>query len=529
MKRYIYIVIIIVISSIVVSCDSFLDVMPDNRTMLDSPQKIKDLLVTSYPRVNYSLICELSADNFIDNRSENTTLKVDAFERMDTEIFEWSDVASSTEEDSPYFIWEQYYQSIAVANQVIEAIEKLKEEGNQTDMSPQKGEALILRAYSHFMLVNLFSKPYKDANLSKNDLGITYMLHPEKQVLASYVRNSVAEVYELIAKDIEEGVKLIDDNSYQIPKYHFTENATYAFASQFYLYKRDYTKVIEYANKVLGTSDPGTHLRNWQGTYSNPETELNVYISVESPANLLLIPTHSVYARRFTNTRYGVNGSALEGTINGAGPTWSGKPSFLAGWVWSYGEVYGLFIPKTDELFEYTDKVARIGYAHVVRTEFTTDDVLLNRAEAKIMTNDVTGAISDLQAWNSSHKNTTILTKALINSFYTEGKADFSYQFHTTELSPSFVVTSEQKPLIDCVLHFRRLERILEGHRWFDLKRYGIDIKKNIGREKKEVILTYDDDRRALQIPMDVIGAGLQPNPRAITTQNNSLKLTLVY
>lgn len=529
MKTNIYNFLILIISIFAVSCDSFLDEMPDNRMLLDTPQKIKDLLVTSYPRANYSLLCELSADNFIDNRSESSTLKADAYERIDTEIFEWTDIVSSTDDDSPYAIWEQYYQSIAVANQVIEAIDKLMAEGNQTDMSPQRGEALILRAYSHFMLVNIFSKPYKDATLSKNDLGVTYMLKPEKQVLSKYTRNSVAEVYELIAKDIEEGVKLIDDKAYQIPKYHFTKNATYAFATQFYLYKRDYNKVIEYANKVLGTTDPTTHLRDWNTTYSNPETELNVYISAESPANLLLIPTFSVYARRFANTRYGLNGSALDGTINGSGPTWSGRPSFLNGWVWTYGSEYGLIIPKTDELFEFTDKVARIGYPHIVRTEFTTDDVLLNRAEAKVMTNDFNGAINDLQSWNASHKNPTVLTKSLINSFYTEGRANFSYKFHASELSPSFIVTSEQKPLIDCVLHFRRLERLLEGHRWFDLKRYGIDIKKYVGRERTEINLTYDDDRRALQIPSDVIGAGLEPNPRPTSSTSNNLVLTLVY
>jgi len=511
------------------SCDEFLDVMPDNRTILDSPQKIKDLLVTSYPTANYSLICEFSADNFIDNRSENPTLRSDVFDRMDTEIFEWSEVASATEDDSPYFLWEQYYQSIAAANHVLDGIEKLAVSGNSTDMSAQKGEALILRAYCHFMLVNIFSKTYKDENLSKNDLGVTYMTKPEKQVLADYIRNSVAQVYDSIANDIETGIKLIVDKSYQIPKYHFTKSAANAFASQFYLYKRDYAKVIEYADKVLGAGDPSTLLRNWSTVYSNPESELNAYISAESPANLLIIPTLSTFARRFVNLRYGLNGTAVNGTISGSGPTWSsGRPPFLNGWIWTYGSEYGSLIPKIDELFEYSDKVARIGYAHVVRTEFTTDDVLLNRAEAKIMSGDIAGAVTDLQYWNKSHKNTITLTQANIKSFYIENKTDFVKQFHTTELSPSFIVSSEQKPFIDCVLHFRRLERILEGHRWFDIKRYGIEVSRKVGREQKQITLPYDDDRRAIQIPMDVIGAGLESNPRQPSNTDN-LVLTLVY
>ena len=528
MKKTIYILTFISAVFGLSSCDKFLDEMPDNRTMLDTPQKIKDLLVTSYPTANYSLICELSADNFIDNRSENPTLKSDPFDRMDTELFEWQDVASANDEDSPYSLWEQYYQSIASANQVLEAIDNLAKEGETTNLQPQRGEALILRAYCHFMLVNIFSKTYKDANLSKNDLGVTYMTKPEKHVLADYKRQSVAEVYSLIAQDIEEGIELLDDKSLAVPKYHFNKAAANAFASQFYLYKRDYNKAIEYANNVLGTGDPSTLLRNWTTIYSNAESELNAYVSAEQPANLLLIPTYSTYARRFSRKRYGVNGSSLNGTINGSGPTWNSRPAFLSGWVWTYGQEYGLVIPKTDEFFEYTDKVARIGFAHVVRTEFTTDDVLLNRAEAKIMLGDIAGGVKDLQYWNKSHKNTTTLTQANITNYYTANKTDFVFTLHNADLSPEFVISADKKPFIDCVLHFRRLERILEGHRWFDIKRYGIELSRKVGREQTLISLPYDDNRRAIQIPSDVIGAGLEENPREPIGVNLEIP-TLVY
>lgn len=530
MKKYIFnIIIILTVGFTVYSCDEFLDVMPDNRTQLDNPQKIKDLLVTSYPAANYALVAELSGDNLIDNRSENATLRTDAYERMDTELFEWLDVASSTSSDSPYFLWEGYYQSIAAANQVLEAIDKLAASGDETNMDAQKGEALMLRAYCHFMLVNIFAKAYKDEELSKNDLGVTYMTKPETKVLVHYDRNSVEEVYELIAQDIEEGFVLIDDKSYQVPKYHFTKAASAAFASQFYLYKRDYDNVIKYADIVLGANTLSTSLRDWTTIYSNPESELTAYISANEPANLLLLPTYSVYARRFARYRYALNGSSLLGTVNGAGPTWSSRPPFLSGWVWTYGQEYGLVIPKTDELFEYTDKVAGIGYPHIVRTEFTTDDVMLNRAEAKIMKGNIEGALVDLQYWNSSHKNTTVLTRQNITSFYTPARTTAVFTFHNTELSPKFVITAEQKPFIDCVLHFRRLERILEGHRWFDLKRYGIELNRKVGRDKRDITLTYDDERRAIQIPSDVIGAGLQPNPRVEPAKDENLTLTLVY
>ncbi|MDR1811158.1 MAG: RagB/SusD family nutrient uptake outer membrane protein [Prevotella sp.] len=499
------------------SCDEFLDVPPDTRTQLDTPEKIRELMVTSYPTANYALVTELSGDNFIDNRApvNNISLTAGAYSRMDTELFEWKDVKSSSDTDSPYLLWESYYQSIAAANHVLEAIDKLKAAGNTENMNPQKGEALILRAYAHFMLVNIFSKTYKDAESSANDVGVTYITEPEKHVIVQYERNSVAEVYDLIEQDIEEGLPLIDDQVYAQKKYHFSQAAAHAFASQFYLYKRDYRKAITHADAVLGTGDPTAMLRNWQTVYSNLETEGNVYISGDEPANLLLIPTYSVYNRRFSVYRYGWNGTAQDG-VDDSGPTWSSRPPFFQGWLWTRKQDYGAFHAKLYELFEFTDKIAGIGYPHIVRTEFTTDDVLLNRAEAKIMLGDIDDAVKDLQYWNASHKATQPLTRAAVTAFYRTGRTAFVFPFHTTELSPGFVVTAEQKPFIDCVLHFRRLERLLEGHRWFDLKRYGIEVTHIVGQTATPLTLTRDDDRRAIQIPSEVIEAGLDANPRTV-------------
>ncbi|MDR0768911.1 MAG: RagB/SusD family nutrient uptake outer membrane protein [Dysgonamonadaceae bacterium] len=510
----------------VFSCNDFLDELPDNRTQLDTPNKITELLITAYPVANYALVAELSADNIIDNAT-SPTLAAIAYDRMDTEIFEWTNITSNTDDDSPYLLWSAYYQSIASANHALEAIEQLKREGSTDNLDPQKGEALLIRAYSHFMLVNIFAKTYKDPTKSAADLGIPYITKSIETVTVKYDRNSVAEVYNLIAKDIEAGIPLIDDGIYAIPKYHFNRKAAHAFASQFYLYKRNYAKVIEHANAVLGTGNPTSLLRDWSTIPINSETQHAAYINALAPANLLVIPTYSQYLRRFQNRRYGWNGTAFNG-ITGAGPVWT-RPSWLLSWIWTWDQNYGYFPAKIEESFEYTDKVAGIGYAHIVRTEFTTDDVLLNRAEAKILQGKTTDAVADLQYWNASHKGQRELTQDAITGFYKAGNTDYVFQFHTTELSPSFVVTSTQKPFIDCVLHFRRLERLLEGHRWFDLKRYGIEITHITGKARREITLTYDNDRRAIQIPQDVIGAGLTPNPQKGITNEEKKEIKQAF
>ena len=75
------------------------------------------------------------------------------------------------------------------------------------------------------------------------------------------------------------------------------------------------------------------------------------------------------------------------------------------------------------------------------------------------------------------------------------------------------VAEGDQMEIIQCLLHLRRIETIHEGLRFQDIKRYGIEISHN--REGMENdVLTLDDPRRAIQLPQDVIAAGLEANPR---------------
>ena len=70
-----------------------------------------------------------------------------------------------------------------------------------------------------------------------------------------------------------------------------------------------------------------------------------------------------------------------------------------------------------------------------------------------------------------------------------------------------------QENLIQAILHIRRIENVHDGQRWYDIKRYGIEIAHNRDGLEPDVLLK-DDPRRAVQLPQDVINAGLQANPR---------------
>ena len=51
-KIYLY----IGIMSFCTSCSDFLDKVPDERTQIDSPDKVSALLVNAYPKVSYAAI-----------------------------------------------------------------------------------------------------------------------------------------------------------------------------------------------------------------------------------------------------------------------------------------------------------------------------------------------------------------------------------------------------------------------------------------------------------------------------------------
>jgi len=503
------------------SCNSFLDTLPDNRTLPDTQKKIEQLLVSAYPTANVSLITELSSDNFVDNNSPevNVNNKIESYERIHDEIFAWKPIVSSSDNDSPFHIWEDYYKAIATANHALQAINELENESPEIDLSAHKAEALMCRAYCHFVLVNIFSQAYKNNTESQKDLGIPYVTEPETKVFVDYERNNVADVYEKIAADIEASIDLISDKYYKVPRYRFNNQAAHAFAARFYLYKRDYEKVVLHANKVLG-NNPISILRNWSPIYNNSDEEAYAYINSNEPANLLILPTNSVFFRIFMGTRYAFNGSALN-FIRSGGPTWNGwPPNFSGGWWWTYELEYGVFCSKVSEMFEYTDKIAGIGYTHVVRTEFTSDETLLCRAEALLFLGRKDDAIADLNTWCITHQINNELTEDQIRNFYTPDKKHIVKPLNSEKMSSSFIVSSDIEPIMQCILHFRRIETIFEGLRWFDIKRYGIEIEHYIGSNTIET-LEWNDKRRAIQIPQDVVAAGIEPNPTKAPAQNN--------
>ena len=252
MKKIQYILCLLALAG----CDKFLDKMPDNRAEIDTQQKIQALLVSAYPPTDYMLVTEFMSDNVDDYGTNNPYT-----DRFIDQVFAWDDVTESDNED-PESIWESSYHAIACANEALNSIDELTAEDKSLDLSAERAEALLCRAYNHFILVNVFCLAY-NPETSASDLGVPYMMESETTLAPRYDRINVAEVYDRIEKDLEAALPYVSDQYYTVPKYHFNKKAAYAFAARFYLYYGKLDKSVRYATECLG-SEPAAMLRDWE-------------------------------------------------------------------------------------------------------------------------------------------------------------------------------------------------------------------------------------------------------------------------
>lgn len=514
MKKYISFFASITIMGLT-SCSDFLSELPDNRTEINTPDKVTKLLVSAYPKTSYILPAEISSDNVDDQGESNPNGN-----RLIEQLYNWQDV-TEVGNDSPTQLWGDSYKAISSANQALEAIDQM---GNPESLNAAKGEALLCRAFNHFVLVNIFAQHYSPTH-SSTDLGITYMEKPEKQLNPQYTRNTVAEVYAKIEKDLEEGLPLIDDKSYTVTKYHFNKRAAYTFASRFYLYYLKWDKVIECANVVLG-DDPLSILRENARIGQLPTMPMiDEYVKETNQCNFLCIAPLSFLGTYFgpytagARITHGLSLSRKE-TLQCGGP-W-GNSSYYIRPVENMQQGMGkVTVPRLPVLYESADPIAGTVWYRTVHVVFTAEEALLNRAEAYILKKEYDKSLTDLNLWVSN----TFTGKRNVTEQSIENWAN-NLAYYTPKdptpkkaLNPEFTIEpGKQENFIHSILQAKRIESMHMGLRWFDVKRYGIEVTRRTVDGTTIVVtnkvLKQRDNRRAIQLPADAIFAGIAANPR---------------
>ena len=135
------------------SCDDFLDIQPTGRVIITTAKEFREMLTQAYSIVPEDRgLATFRSDEF----TMDATLSQEDISSF-RDIWAWNDV--SPDDATSTFGWRSYYQVIYEANYTIESHKKITE-GSEAEINQLVGESYMLRAYMHFLLVNLYGEPY---------------------------------------------------------------------------------------------------------------------------------------------------------------------------------------------------------------------------------------------------------------------------------------------------------------------------------------------------------------------------------
>lgn len=526
MKRYIKFISFLLLVLVVTGCDDFLGKNPTNRAELQTVEDIRAMLVSAYPETSYFVFTEVMSDNVTDVGDRMTD---DVTRRK---YYHWQQ-NNDMAQDTPNGFFTSCYTAIAASNHVLRAIDRMLADSKYTeaDVNPYKAEALLTRAYNHFMLVNLFAEHYNPAT-AESDLALPYVTTVEEEPSPLYERLTVKQMYDKIEADMLEGYALLDENLYpETAKWHFNKEAAGVFISRFYLYRGlmekdengedDFDKVIRYLTETVGTSPK---IRDWTTSYNDPlEDFLTDYCSSLEDANLLLISTVSTGScYRVWANRYTMNSALMQRRFSYETPhPTKNSIDYLLGYK-VYGNstlgCYSLF--TLNEYFKRDGINANFGIPYVMFPAIVAEEALFNLAEAYVMKERYEDVIALLDFYYSkrakgtgtgelynSEKHKVLDEK--INEIYNGNLAAYN-----VSLKPSYALNERQATYLRCLMNIKASEFCGQGMRWFDIKRMHMPVTHEVF-PNQTITLTADDARRIIPMSDDAQRGMVPTDPTA--------------
>jgi len=192
------------------------------------------------------------------------------------------------------------YKIIAGTNTVLSRIN----EGTSPVNDQLIAENLYLRSLVYFYLTNVFGRPYNQSPSTNLAVPLKLSDNPTENL----PRNTVKEVYDQIISDLTKAENLINDPGRR--KIYASKEAIQALLARIYLYKEDYPKAKEYADKVINS-----------GQFTLLSTDKYKDFAVDIPEN----NSENIFSIKFLkDTDYPDNGWYTIGSMysNVAGSGW---------------------------------------------------------------------------------------------------------------------------------------------------------------------------------------------------------------
>jgi len=504
--------------TLLVGCNDFLEQSPDNRATIDTPEKVGELLVYAYPTVNHQAFCTIMSDNATDK------LKSKRKHESNKNAYYWEDFIRD-DQDSPVNFWNGCYAAIKQANHALAIIEPLIIDGTvPAEYASYYGEALLCRAYCHFMLVNLWSPQYDPATAG-TDLGIPYVKEPETVVIKDYNRGTVASVYANIEADLTTGIKYVDDYANDNLKLHWNKRAVNTFAARFFSMKGEYEKVLSHTGEVFDEY-PLSLLRPVNSTYKQMDIKERIPLwgRTTEACNFLITPQYSNWFLNFYGSyQYGMSydlyNYVFKGRTNNSQilqepfvAVKRDRTGFSDTWAWDgLGSDPDYFMPKWGYHTEKDGLNSETGYYMIMNVIFDAEEALFLRMEAQAMLGNYELVRNGLDIYLSTrilnyNPEENAVTEENVKKRYAEEIAKY-------KLNPFYPIPDEARPYMNCLYDLRRKEFFYTGMRWFDHRRFNTTVTHYVG-ESDKIVLSEKDVRKQLQIPTSAAAYGLESNPR---------------
>ena len=433
------------------SCDDFLDITPTGKVIAKTGKEYRALLTYEYKNFPEDRgLATLRSDEMTLSKASTSTEDYDSY----FDIWAWNDLNQQSTTAS--FGWRRYYHAIYIANYIIENQNKITE-ATQDEISQLVGEAYMMRAYCHFLLVNLYADAYTHCNPATTR-GIPLSL--EANVNNVLTCSSVEQVYQQVIADIKEAKNRLKvaawDEGYT---YRFNQISADALLARVYLYKGDWQDAMAEAKVVMEKHGDLEDL-------TDSKVLPNYYKSVESIVALEQVMTSGY-------VKMGVPSKALVDSYR------TGDKRKALYFKAQTASVYSLI--------KYGDK-GNDGY----RCSFRSAEAYLIAAEAAAQ-----NAADNAAADDANLVEARTYLKALMAKRYAAAK----YNQYAAELD-----TMQKADLLKAIYSERTCELAFEGHRWFDLRRTTRQqLSKTYG--ENSYVLEANDSRYTLRFPIEAVEA----------------------
>lgn len=250
------------------ACDDFLDITPTGKVIAKTGDEYRALLTYEYKYfAKDRYMTTLRTDEMLMDMVKTSSTDKDAY----LDLWRWKDEAPSP--TTSYFSWRTYYHTIYIANYVIghqhEITNATKEEINQL-----VGESYMLRAYCHFLLVNLYAEPYTHCTPA-GTRGVPMQLKADVNAIPA--SSSVEAVYQQVLSDLNEAEKYLNVEVWEEGKnYRFNKVSAQALRARTYLYMGQWKEALKAATTVMETHN------RLEDLTTNSYTLPNSYKSVEN-------------------------------------------------------------------------------------------------------------------------------------------------------------------------------------------------------------------------------------------------------